>query len=468
MKQDAKYRWAANQSGFGLIQTMMGVAIMGITMLGFASMMTIMGRNQKTQDSRASFNTLNGSIRSQLLMKQTCLSSFSSGVPNMAAVTAATITPISLSIPPNTIAAGQYLEDYRLLIELIRIRNYQPFGIVAGPIRYHFADVMVSASTDKLSSQDIQPGIEDRFQFNETIAARLIIESNPAGVVQSCYAVDESVNILQLIESFCASMGLTYSNGQCLIDPRVRALIAQAGVCPAGTYVGGFTGSGTVSCVTLPSPPPPPVAAGSCPPGQSVTGLGPNGPSCAPTSPLANVNCQQMLVAANCDSQPAVVGFDANGAPICYCVPRSGSCFTAETKIRMADGSEKTIDSVQVGDWVQGGFGQINQVKGVEIVPLGSRRLFGINGGHRFFTEEHPFATHEGWKSMSPEATAHENPNLFVETLQSQDYLRTEKGWQRLQTVESGWLPAKTKVYNLLLTDDHSYIANGFVVHNKH
>ena len=515
------------QDGFGLMQVLVSVAIMSVIMAGTATMMQQMGRSQKTQDSKAAFITLGAAIRSQLMYKDNCLASIPSGIPNMTTVAPASLQAITISVPPATIAANQYLDEYRLQVNFVRLANFQPFGVVTGPLRFHFADIELSVSTDKLGS-DEAGGQEDRFQFNKAVAARIIFESDAAGTVQSCYAVDESVNITQLIESFCASMGLTIGAGTtCQIAPRVREVIHAAGSCPAdylfngtdasgaavcvpkshimgsvgscpaGQYVSGISPTGAVNCAALPaqqvaaggfpggymmtganasgpicSPvptaPPSPVGAGSCPAGQSVVALNSWGPTCASSSPAANVNCSSWATGGMYVSGMSwVQGFDANGVPYCGGIYPSVSCFTAETKIRMYDGTEKPIHEVRVGDWVMSGWDEPNEVLGVEVVPLAGRQLFGVNRDQPFFTHEHPFATHEGWKSVSPEATFIENSKLAVGYLEKDDYLRTERGWKRLQSLRTGWLPPETRVYNLILSGDHSYVANGYVVHNK-
>jgi hypothetical protein len=78
------------------------------------------------------------------------------------------------------------------------------------------------------------------------------------------------------------------------------------------------------------------------------------------------------------------------------------SCFIAGTKVRMADGHVKTIETIQPDDQVLGITGTVNTVIDIERVPLGERRLYGFNGGRPFVTAEHPFYTEQGWKSLDP------------------------------------------------------------------
>ena len=109
--------------------------------------------------------------------------------------------------------------------------------------------------------------------------------------------------------------------------------------------------------------------------------------------------------------------FDLQTGELSYQSAMAKSCFTADTKVRMADGRLKNIDAVKIGDRVIGLDGSINTVLGVEKVPLGRRRLYGFNSEEAFVTAEHPFYTLEGWKSLDPERTAFENTMLFVQRL---------------------------------------------------
>ncbi|MHA1555044.1 MAG: Hint domain-containing protein [Alphaproteobacteria bacterium] len=180
---------------------------------------------------------------------------------------------------------------------------------------------------------------------------------------------------------------------------------------------------------------------------------------------------------------PPVVSPDAGffDLPLAY----AQCCFTAETNVLMADGSERPIAGIRPGDQVIGRAGGVNRVTGMHIVPLGPRALFGINQHHPFFTAEHPFLTPGGWRALDRETTRLETPGLDVAELTAGDVLITAAAvsgetagalalapavsfrhlvLHRLTRAEGD--PAN-RVYNLILEGDHSYVANGFVVHNK-
>jgi hypothetical protein len=170
-----------------------------------------------------------------------------------------------------------------------------------------------------------------------------------------------------------------------------------------------------------------------------------------------------------------------------------GSCFTAGTQVLMADGSVRPIEAVRPGERVRGRDGSVNGVTGVERVRLGDRLLYGFDGGPPFVTAEHPFLTAQGWKAIDPRSTRRESPHLAVGALAPGDRLAVAAvpaalaaetasgalavryapaplpryGFRAAVRITAVRAAPGTVLYNLLLDGDHSYIANGYVVHNK-
>jgi hypothetical protein len=62
----------------------------------------------------------------------------------------------------------------------------------------------------------------------------------------------------------------------------------------------------------------------------------------------------------------------------------------------MVDGSQKRIDEIRVGDFVDGGYGYKNKVQMYHKTKIGKWPLYIINGRHRT-TGEHKHLTTEGW-----------------------------------------------------------------------
>lgn len=157
------------------------------------------------------------------------------------------------------------------------------------------------------------------------------------------------------------------------------------------------------------------------------------------------------------------------------------SCFVAGTRILMADGEERPIETLQIGERVRDQYGRSNRILAIERVPLGVRRLYGLNRLAPFFTAEHPFLTTRGWAAIAPAMTRTENPTLAVLPLFTGMHLL---GWSEhgcagnlalaphptpLLVESLCWLdaPPTTALFNLILDGSHSYVANGLIVHNK-
>jgi hypothetical protein len=62
----------------------------------------------------------------------------------------------------------------------------------------------------------------------------------------------------------------------------------------------------------------------------------------------------------------------------------------------MANGTDKPIETIQVGDLVLGIDNQSHSVMFLDIEKLNKRYLYGINNIAPFFTSEHVFLTTDG------------------------------------------------------------------------
>lgn len=148
------------------------------------------------------------------------------------------------------------------------------------------------------------------------------------------------------------------------------------------------------------------------------------------------------------------------------CIPWTPSaCFVAGTQVKLADGTTTNIENITKGMLV---LGADNKEQLVE-QPLKIRytgKLYSINATDYFVTASHPFMTTEGWKSFDPDTTKQEIPNLIVTKLEIGDILITEIGSERIYQIDAK--ETNQYVYNLALNNDHTYYADGYLVHNKY
>ncbi|MFH1375672.1 MAG: Hint domain-containing protein, partial [Patescibacteria group bacterium] len=109
-----------------------------------------------------------------------------------------------------------------------------------------------------------------------------------------------------------------------------------------------------------------------------------------------------------------------------------------------------------------------NTVIAFDHVKLGNRKLYSFNGGGFFVTGEHPFMSKEGvWKSIDPQATLRENPQLVVEQLEIGDVLLTQDGEVEIKQIDFESADPETPLYNFVLGGNNTYYADGYLVHNK-
>jgi len=140
------------------------------------------------------------------------------------------------------------------------------------------------------------------------------------------------------------------------------------------------------------------------------------------------------------------------------------TCFTANTLVTMADGTEKTISSIKVGEKVKSEIGE-STVLEIQIHDEGDYEVYSINGSKPFVTEEHPFKTIDGWKAIDPFLTF-EKHQISSNVLNLQDIVYKIDGKEVIESIEKGTVKYP-KVYNLSLDNEHVYYANGYLVHNE-
>ena len=145
-----------------------------------------------------------------------------------------------------------------------------------------------------------------------------------------------------------------------------------------------------------------------------------------------------------------------------------GGCFMPGTLMTLADGSQKKIEEIEVGEKLLGLFDTINEVRAVLNPKTNGRKLVNVNNKGFFVTEDHPLMTTEGWKSCNKEMSNKNYPQLEVNQLEIGDGLRCRgNSVEKVNSIEFKEVDADTDLHNFTLDGDHTYIANGCVAHNK-
>jgi len=184
---------------------------------------------------------------------------------------------------------------------------------------------------------------------------------------------------------------------------------------------------------------------------------------------------------------------DNNPCPNCYgCINGScwyidncddgQSCFLAGTLIDMADGTQKNIEDVKVGDVVLGYDEKRKKTVPSSVLELESPIREGIynvifeDGKVLKVTNEHPLyagkyiedkrMSYEGWASIEPEATL-SDADMIVERIVIGDKLLTRDGMKTI--VSLYYVKGEVQTYNLKrVSNTNTFFADGVLAHNKH
>ena len=179
-----------------------------------------------------------------------------------------------------------------------------------------------------------------------------------------------------------------------------------------------------------------------------------------------------IIVGGDSDGVHPPIGYGGGGGgdddnPNIYDPPGGGgygpSCFTPNTLITMADGTEKPISSIKIGEKVKSEIGE-STVLDILIHEDKEYSVYSINNSKPFVTAEHPFKTIDGWKAIDA-ADTFEQHQVLSKTLDLNDVLVKLNENEVVYDIKLG--PVKyPKVYNLSLNNEHVYYANGYLVHN--
>lgn len=161
-------------------------------------------------------------------------------------------------------------------------------------------------------------------------------------------------------------------------------------------------------------------------------------------------------------------------------------CFLAGSLVRMADGSDKVIEDVQVGDIVVGAFGEHNEVLALHRPLLGLAKMCKINDEHST-TNHHPhISVDKQFYCGNPELVSTATygrthivydatgaavermlhgllPERIKQLVVGVD-LKTIEGSRAVRELEVYEMPEDTQLYNLVVAGSHTYHVDGYAV----
>jgi len=169
-------------------------------------------------------------------------------------------------------------------------------------------------------------------------------------------------------------------------------------------------------------------------------------------------------VKANIQSTPATT----------YTVPGGGGCFVAGTKVIVASGEEMNIEDIFEGISLLTYNTETNKFEGGVVKKLIRPEKDNIinvrltDGTLIKSTEEHPYYVKgKGWCSFAPHLSA-ELHDIEVSQLVPGDFVMDSKErWIEIKSIVPEILAPTQTVYNFEIQGNHTYFANGILVHNK-
>ena len=161
-------------------------------------------------------------------------------------------------------------------------------------------------------------------------------------------------------------------------------------------------------------------------------------------------------------------------------------CFLAGSLVEMADGTEKVIENVKVGDLVLGAFGEINAVLALHRPLLGTALMCKINDEHST-TNHHPhisvdrkfYCGNPGLVNNATYGRVHKvidadgnSVDRMLHGLNKERIqklcvginLKTVEGSRTTRTLETYSMPEDTQLYNLVVSGSHTYHVDGYAV----
>jgi hypothetical protein len=164
----------------------------------------------------------------------------------------------------------------------------------------------------------------------------------------------------------------------------------------------------------------------------------------------------------------------------------AGVCFLAGACVTLADGTEKLIEDVLVGDSVLGAFGETNTVLALHRPLLGENRMCSINGDHHT-SNHHPhigagkqfYSNDIAWLQKATYGQEHNVINAVGEVesrmlhgLRSDRMipmavgveLKTVTGSRPVESLDVYNMAPETQLYNLVIGGSHTYFVDGYAV----
>jgi len=165
---------------------------------------------------------------------------------------------------------------------------------------------------------------------------------------------------------------------------------------------------------------------------------------------------------------------------------QTAPCFLAGSLVRLADGTDKPIEDIVVGDQLLGAFGEINTVLALHRPLLGGARMCKINGEHSTSSHHPHISADKRFYCCDPDVVNNQTygrshavydaaGNMVImqlhglkpERVQHLSLgvdLKTLNGSRKVNELELYTMPDTTQLYNLVMSGSHTYHVDGYAV----
>lgn len=181
-----------------------------------------------------------------------------------------------------------------------------------------------------------------------------------------------------------------------------------------------------------------------------------------------------------------ITAFNSCGSTV-YTTDPGFPCFLAGSLVAMADGSNKAIEDVIVGDVVIGAFGEANVVRALHRPLLGLSKMITINGEHsstshhphisvdkKFYTVAEPSVVMSKTYGRSHKVIDSNGETIDmvlhglkegrVAKMELGVTLKTLEGGRIVDSIEEKSMSPDTQLYNLVVDGSHTYHVDGYAV----
>jgi hypothetical protein len=183
---------------------------------------------------------------------------------------------------------------------------------------------------------------------------------------------------------------------------------------------------------------------------------------------------------------PLVLHARLTGCPDISATVPGAPCFLAGALVTMADGSEKPIEDVRVGDVVLGAFGEHNLVLALHHPFLGNNTMTNINNEHHTSSHHPHISVDKKFYAVKPAVVMSDTYGKSHEVLDEHMVpyqrfleglkpgrvhvlevgvdLKTVDGSRTVYLLDTYNMPPETQLYNLVLDGSHTYYVDGYAV----